>query len=141
MLRAARLCLALALVALSSCSEADGLGGTSWQAVELGPRPTVPDVISTIAFDDGQVSGDAGCNSYTGTYEADPVAGAPKGGPPTIAIGQIGSTEMACDDLVMAQEEAYLAALVRATTYRVVTDRLELYGGERLLIAFVRTET
>ena len=139
MRRSARLGLAVALVALTSCSEPDGLDGTSWQAVELGPRPTVPDVISTIAFDDGQVTGDAGCNSYTGTYEADPVTGAPQGGAPTIAIGQVGSTEKACEDLVMAQERTFLAALVRASTYRVVADRLELYGGDRLLLAFVRT--
>lgn len=133
--RPARSLLVVALAALASCSGADVLAG-SWQAVNIGPRPTVPDVISTAEFVDGEVSGSGGCNSYSGTYEAEGVSDGEEG---SISISNVGGTEMACEDLVMAQEAAFYEALTSAATYRVVVDRLELRdaGGE-LLIAFVR---
>jgi putative lipoprotein len=139
--RPARSLLAiLALLALASCSERDDLDGTSWLAVNLGPRPTVPEVRSTIAFEGGEVSGRGGCNTYTGIYEADPAS--PDGGQsPGISITNVGGTEMACEDLVMAQEAAFYAALLDATHFRLVQDRLELLDDEgETLAALVRTD-
>ena len=131
--------LLLATLILVSCSSGDDLDGTSWQAVELGPRPTVPDVVSTIAFEDGEVSGSGGCNTYSGTYEARAAGGAYGPEESTISIGDVGGTEMACEDLVMAQEAAFYDALANATGYSLVVDRLELLDGDEILVAFVRT--
>lgn len=118
------------LLLLGACSGGDALDGSSWQAVQLGPRPTVPDVVSTAEFRDGRISGSGGCNSYGGVYEA---------GETEIEITELGGTEMACDDLVMEQERAFFDALPAATSYRIVTDRLELLEDDDLLVAFVRT--
>lgn len=136
--RPARSLLAIAaLVVLASCSEPEALDGTSWQAVDLGPRPTVPDVISTAAFDGGEVSGSGGCNAYTGSYRAEPAA---PDGDASISITDVGGTEMACEELVMAQEAAFYDALTEATTYRLVQDRLELLDDRgETIVAFVRT--
>jgi putative lipoprotein len=138
--RPARSLLAIvALLALASCSERDDLDGTSWLAVNLGPRPTVPEVRSTIAFEGGEVSGTGGCNSYTGIYEAGPASDGGQGA--EISITNVGGTEMACEELVMAQEAAFYAALLDATRFRLVQDRLELLDDEgETLVALVRTE-
>jgi heat shock protein HslJ len=132
--------LVVATLSLVSCSSGDELDGTSWQAVELGPRPTVPDVVSTIAFEDGEVSGSGGCNTYSGTYEARASGGAYGPDENTISINDVGGTEIACEDLVMAQEAAFYDALTNATTYSLVVDRLELLDGDEILVAFVRVE-
>jgi heat shock protein HslJ len=132
--------LVVATVSLVSCSSGDELDGTSWQAVELGSRPTVPDVVSTLAFQNGEVSGSGGCNTYSGSYEARAAGGAYGPEENTISITDVGGTEMACEDLVMAQEAAFYEALTNATTYSLVVDRLELLDGDELLAAFVRVE-
>jgi len=130
-------CLGIALVASAGCTGGDELHGTSWLAVELGGRPTVPDVRSTVTFDDGKISGSGGCNSYSGTYEAELSAGLYGGGTDTISIRGLGSTEMACDEKVMAQEAAFFDALTSATFYRLSRDRLELGDGGDIVVAFV----
>ena len=131
--------LVVATLPLVSCSSGDELDGTSWQAVELGPRPTVPDVASTIAFEDGEVSGSGGCNTYSGTYDAQ-AAGAYGADANTISINDVGGTEMACEELVMAQEAAFYDALTTATAYSLVVDRLELLDGDEIVVAFVRVD-
>jgi heat shock protein HslJ len=132
--------LVIAALSLVSCSSGDELDGTSWQAVQLGDRPTVPDVVSTIAFDGGEVSGSGGCKTFSGTYEARASGGAYGGDADTISITDVGGTEMACEDLVMAQEAAFYDALTSATTYSLVVDRLELLDGDEILVAFVRVQ-
>ena len=132
--------LVVASLSLVSCSSGDELDGSSWQAVELGPRPTVPDIVSTIAFEDGEVSGSGGCNTYSGTYEARAAGGAYGPEESTISIGDVGGTERACEELVMAQEAAFYDALTKATTYSLVVDRLELLDGGEILVAFVRVD-
>ena len=57
----------------ASAGNGSGLEGPLWRLTEyLGPDGNgvqVPDAISASAtFDDGTVSGNAGCNDYTGTY-------------------------------------------------------------------------
>ncbi|MCA9989502.1 MAG: META domain-containing protein [Anaerolineales bacterium] len=82
----------------------------------------------TAQFSNGQVSGSAGCNTYSGTYEiqAD-----------QITIGQPAATLMFCSEPegVMDQETAYLAALVASTSFKITGDVLELFdaNGVRML--------
>ncbi|MEI8334086.1 MAG: META domain-containing protein [Chloroflexota bacterium] len=64
---------------------------------------------------DGQVSGNATCNTYFGGYTTTGSA---------IQIGPLGSTLMACPE--QEQETAYLAALQNATTYQVQGPNLEM---------------
>lgn len=65
----------------------------------------------------GKLSGQAGCNSYFGSYTA---SGA------SITISALGSTKMACSAEIMAQEQSFLAALAAATGYSIAGDQLTL---------------
>ncbi|GAB7016954.1 META domain-containing protein [Methanogenium cariaci] len=94
------------------------LDGTEWLLTGYnngagGFVSVVPGTTVTAAFsEDGQMSGDAGCNSYSGAYT---VTGS------AISIGPLVMTEMYCasPEGVMAQESAYLAAVQAAASYRV----------------------
>ena len=72
----------------------------------------------TAEFDGAQISGNSGCNTFSGPYT---VSGQ------TIRIGPLASTEIACTDpALQAQEQQYLAALGLARTFRVTGSRLDL---------------
>lgn len=63
----------------------------------------------TATFDAGQISGNSGCNQYSGPYEVDDTK---------ITIGPLASTLRACaDPAVDQQEREYLAALELARTF------------------------
>ena len=73
----------------------------------------------TAKFDAKQISGEAGCNSFSGEYTV-------KGD--TISIGTLASTLRACaDPAVDAQEAKYLQALALAKTFTVTGNRLDLF--------------
>jgi heat shock protein HslJ len=74
----------------------------------------------TIVFDGGDLRGNAGCNTYGGTYQV-------RGTGLTIQVGAM--TEMACDESLMALEAAFLAALGDVTTFHETVDGLTLTGG------------
>ncbi|MFN8027663.1 MAG: META domain-containing protein [Acidimicrobiia bacterium] len=77
----------------------------------------------TAKFDGKQISGDAGCNTFSGSYTIDGE---------NITIGTLASTTRACaDPAVDAQEAQYLQALSLAKTFAVSGDRLDLFreGG------------
>ena len=72
----------------------------------------------TATFDAGQISGDSGCNRFTGRYEVDDTK---------IAIGPLASTLRACaDPAVDEQESQYLAALELARTFSLDRGNLTL---------------
>lgn len=79
----------------------------------------IPGSRATAEFKDGQVTGNASCNSYFASYQANGSE---------IQIGPAGMTEMACLDPegLMDQESAYLAALQKAATYQVSAGKLEI---------------
>ena len=56
---------------------------------------------------DGQVSGNAGCNTYTGAYTLDGTS---------LTVGPLATTMMACEQPIMDQETKFLAALQVPTT-------------------------
>jgi heat shock protein HslJ len=56
---------------------------------------------------DGQVGGNAGCNSYSGTYKLDGTS---------LTVGPLATTMMACEQPIMDQETKFLAALQTPTT-------------------------
>lgn len=82
----------------------------------------------TARFDDGELSGNAGCNGYGAGYRAE------RG---TIEIEQPISTQMAClrPAGVMEQEQAYLAALPLAASYRIEGETLTLLTAEGTIVA------
>ncbi len=109
------------------------LPGTRWQLVSYGAPDDRISVIkdSTIVLEfgeDGRAGGSSGCNRYGGSYI---LQGA------TITFGELFSTRMACaDSAVMAQEQAYLAALRAATGYTYTGDWLTIHYGEGQQLVF-----
>jgi heat shock protein HslJ len=83
--------------------------------------------ITVVFGTNGTLSGLASCNQYSATYEA--VAN-------TLKISRaIATTRMMCSEPAMQQEAAYLAALAKATTYRIKSNRLELRDAKGSLQA------
>ena len=109
-----------------------GLTGTVWSAmmVNNGQEAVtglIADTQITAVFgEDGTLSGTAGCNNYSTTYEVD-------GDSITIAMGA--STMMFCGEPegVMDQEAQYLAALETAAIYTLAGDTLELRTADGAL--------
>ena len=78
----------------------------------------------TAIFTADQVSGSAGCNTYSGSYTIDGTS---------VKIGPLASTMKACaDEAVNAQEQQFLAALQASTTFSQSGNILTLKaaGGE-----------
>jgi heat shock protein HslJ len=76
----------------------------------------------TAKFDGKQVSGDAGCNTFSGQYTVDGE---------NITIGTLATTTRACaDPAVDAQERQYLQALALAKTFAVSGNRLDLFRAD-----------
>jgi heat shock protein HslJ len=91
---------------------------------------TLPDTRITAQFDGGTISGSSGCNTYSGTYASTRAAG------PTnnITVGELITTQMACEEAVMNQEQAYLAALSLAQSYTIQGNTLTIqYAGGTLV--------
>jgi len=82
----------------------------------------VPNSTITAEFTATDVSGDGGCNMYSGPYQ---VSGS------TISIGPLNSTLRACaDEAVNTQETQYLTALELAASFSVTGSRLDLLRAD-----------
>ena len=113
--------------ASASSVTAGGLAGSRWMLDELGGQPPLDGSVITANFsDDGAVTGTSGCNRYR--------AGVTINGDAIQVDEAIASTLMACDEALMAQEGAYLAALVAARTFTISGETLTLKdaGGASL---------
>jgi len=75
---------------------------------------------------DGLLSGSAGCNQYHTPYTTDGT---------TVALSAISTTRRMCAAEVMAQENAFLAALKRTAFFQRESNRLELHDAQGTLLA------
>jgi heat shock protein HslJ len=113
-------------------AQSSDLGGTSW--IVTGYNNGKQAVVSVMAgteltanFDaNGQLSGSAGCNTYSAAYKTEG---------DKISIGPAATTRKACELAVMDQEQQYLAALSTAATYRIDGTKLELRTADGALAA------
>ena len=98
------------------------LNGTAWRLVDLGAeQPSLlPDTEISLRFDDGQLSGSAGCNDYTGA------ASAPEELPQSFAAGPLAVTAMRCDEPIADQETTYLDLLGKTVAWRYAFGQLAL---------------
>ena len=101
---------------------------TSIQTGDALVSPLPGTTITAKFADDGTLSGSAGCNSYTSSYNLD-------GG--EIEIAPPAATRKACaaPEGVMEQEAAYLAALPNATHFRVDGAALALLSADGTYVA------
>ena len=103
------------------------LENTSWQAsgINNGRGGVVSSATTTrviAMFADGKVSGSAGCNNYSASYEISDSQ---------ITIGPAMTTRRQCAEPagIMVQEQEFLQALAASTQYTLTADRLELRDG------------
>ena len=106
----------------ASPAATSGLEGTLWRLTEYqaldGNAVPVPEAISASAtFAAGTVSGNAGCNDYTGGYIVDG---------DKLTIGPLAATKKACGPAETVVETAFLAAMGEVATYAVTGGSLEL---------------
>ncbi|BCX04233.1 MAG: META domain-containing protein [Candidatus Roseilinea sp.] len=111
------------------------LVGMSWRALSYNNgKQAVVSLIAgtelTVAFDaEGRISGNAGCNAFTGSYRLEDDG--------KITIGPLAATRKLCNapEGVMEQEAQFLAALETAATYRIEGDRLQLRTADGAMAA------
>lgn len=100
------------------------LVGSAWTATGInngrgGVVSNATTHLSTASFSVDTITGNAGCNSFTASYEIDG---------DQITIGRVAATRKYCAEPegVMAQEQEYNGALARARKYALKSDGLEL---------------
>lgn len=98
------------------------LANTSWTVTSVGDMATVAGARPTMTFAaDGTVSGNAGCNQFSGTYRTDGSS---------IQIRDVASTMMMCAGPGADVEPLFLKGLNSATTWRQTeTGELEIAGA------------
>ena len=112
------------------------LDGTSWRLSDYvspdGSVFTVPAAVTPLlAFQDGQLTGNAGCNTFNASYTVTGDA---------IEIGPVMSTKMACEEPMASVEAAYLAALEAVNKVAMLDDgKLQLWDdGGKTTLAFIQ---
>lgn len=90
--------------------------GTDLRSVE--PRTIPPQ----LAFSAGQLTGNVGCNSFSGAYQLE--------GDRLTIDPRMATTMMACEESVMALEQAVTSQLGAVSGYRYAGSRLELLNAE-----------
>lgn len=107
------------------------LSGTPWQVATLDGAPVAGAQPLSIAItDEGQLSGSAGCNRYMGSLAIN--------GEGNMAIGPLASTNMACDEALMQQEQVFLRRLGEVQRFHFEANGdllLTAPNGETLITA------
>jgi heat shock protein HslJ len=111
---------------LSACAaRADlaSLGGTTWTLVSYGgledQTPAAAGIQTSLIFAaDGQVSGNLGCNGFSGNYEVRDEK---------LVFGPLASTLMACPDPQMTQEGSAFQVLTGTVRFTMVGNTLMIY--------------
>ncbi len=123
-----RLIVAAAIgLALTSCQadrdDAAGsidLSGTVWAVESIVGRDVTGEPPPFLRFDDDrQLSGNAGCNNFTGSYEN-------KDG--RLVIGPLAITRMLCRGEANEQERRFMAALSDIDRYEIEDDLLLIFA-------------
>lgn len=122
------------LVLLTACRggnapSEDPLTGTSWRLLFYRKSSVLEGTETTITFEGGEMNGSAGCNSYFGSYE---VSGQ------DLTTGQVGSTEMFCEEPegLWEQEVFFLETLGDAQRYELSEDRLMIFRSDGEALTF-----
>ena len=127
-----------AVLILSACSAADvSLDGSSWalrsyqdstgETVNVLPRST-----TTVHFQANQVTGIAGCNNYSASYQATRNK---------LSFGPAATTRKFCNAPlgIMQQENAFLDALDSTASYKLTPNSLEMLDSRgNTLLTFRR---
>ena len=129
--------LACILALLAGCSgfsfPSDPLEGTSWELYAYSKTRPIEGSTLTISFEDGQVSGSSGCNSYGGSYK---VSGK------KLTVDEVFATLMACPEPegLIEQEAMFLRYLGEAQRFELADGQLQIFWSEHEALTFVPAE-
>ncbi|MFN7180299.1 META domain-containing protein [Hyphomonas sp.] len=104
------------------------LAGAEWGIEEINGQRVMDSARVTLTFEpaDGRAGGTGGCNRWGASYTLNGEG---------ISFGDAMSTQMACEEAVMQQEQAFHAALRAVTSYTVdETGALVLTGADNASI-------
>lgn len=104
----------------------ENLAETAWQLESLDGT-AVSGTVTLEFTDEARVAGSGGCNQFSGSYTVDDQA---------ISFGELVTTERACTETgLMEQEALFYAALSAATGFEQADDQLIItYGDDQQLI-------
>lgn len=126
------ICVLSLVVVCCIGQESPELEGTRWNLDSHVDKEgtlvnILPNTEITIQFQDGTVTGSAGCNSYTGAYGINGN---------TIMIDPLAVTEMYCAEPegIMEQEYDYLTALGSVTSFKVKGSTMEMANAEEKVV-------
>ncbi len=129
--------LAISLFLLAACQQTAepaatvDLAGTNWILSSLNGELPLAGTAVTLQFGtDGSVFGTDGCNRFNTTYTQD-------GSSLTITQSTGISSMMACEEPVMNQAAAYVAALTATSNFIAAGNQLSLRNGDEVLATFV----
>ena len=102
---------------------------TQWQLEQyIGPSgqltAVLPKTKITAEYEDTKISGSAGCNRYSGSYQL-------KNKSEITFPGHFASTMMACSTEISIQEQHYLKALSSVASYQLQQNQLMLLNEEQ----------
>jgi heat shock protein HslJ len=111
--------------------------GTEWRlaayATDAGMTQPAEGADPTLLLLDGEVSGDAGCNRFSGSYVLE--------GASLTFAPEMATTMMACEPEVQMLEDAYLALLPTTATWRWADATLQLLDADSAaILEFTRAE-
>jgi heat shock protein HslJ len=125
------------MIFLSACATvggaADPLDGSAWELFAYRKTKPIAGTTITAIFEDGRVSGSAGCNSYSGKYEIDG---------DQIRIHELAWTLMACmnPEGVMEQETTIMQFLSDAHDFHLSDTQLMIFRTDGEALTFVPQE-
>jgi len=119
--------------------ESAPLLGTEWHLARYSTsgsavaEPIADTWIDLIFYDDGMLSGSAGCNAYSAPYRVNETG---------LTVDRIIATKISASEPagIMEQEAAYLALLRSAAGYRIAGDALVIIDGDGTAILFYERE-
>lgn len=126
-----------ATLAVFTPTEPERLAATAWRVHSLiNDRHSISGVpeAPTLRIEfgaDGSVSGDAGCNTFRGSYTVSGDA---------LSLSPLRTTRKACPEPVMALEAQLLAALGRVATFRLGHHELDLFDPDGARVASLSFE-
>lgn len=121
--------------ALQKASIRPTLENTYWKLTHLGEQPVQvaaeqrePHII--LQSESRRIAGSGGCNRFIGGYELDGER---------LTFGHLATTRMACPQ-GMETEDAFLVALEKVRTWKILVQQLELYDAAGNLLARFETK-
>jgi heat shock protein HslJ len=131
------LIIILILVSLLGCNQkANELAGTSWELVSLNGKNLIEVTVITLEFTEIYLGGQMGCNGYGGSPDSGSYHTKNNGAFELDSPFSV--TVQLCTDPkgIMEQEAEYIEALMSASRFQVVDNRLDIENetGEMTLV-------